>query len=454
MGAPMQTRLHTLVARMTSLVLLASPSLALVPQDPPPPPPPPPAPAPATDPVGFRKLDLPAALALAQTERKALLLAFVDRATEDGQKIASDTWTDAVMLRWLDARVIALELDPRRDTELARKYGITKGATTLVCTTAGEEVERWEGPVAARELMPAMQPYLKGGEALAAARKALSEDPASARARMKLGTAYAGMRLMPKAAESYLAAWDQGAGQAEFAEERRGELVSRLSELASRDQTLKREVARRRDEVRERLMRFTEGDDSLAFALDLASLNTGLLQPAKQYEVLLALRARANTSPALLAASFPDAVAHFLAREGRWVELLEARGDALAYFEVNCAAWRREHDAALAREDLQPAGLPTSDPILVRRAAILAQASLYVEALVRTTQSAVARELAELVAGFDRRPTTCLVLSGALERGGDTQGKELFLAQGRKLLDEKDRAELELLLQRATARGR
>lgn len=453
MGAPMQTRLHALVARLTSLVVLASPSLALVPQDPPTPTPTP-TPAPAIDPVGFRKLELSAALVAAAAEKKVVLLAFVDRGSDEGRKMASETWADPVMLRWLEARVVGLELDLKRDAALAERYGVTGNAATLVCTPAGDEIERWEGAVAAGELMSAMQRYLKGGEGLAAARKAWREDPASARARMKLGEAYAGMRILPKAGESYLAAWDQGAGQVEFAEERRYELVARLTELASRDQGLRREVARRRDEVRERLLRFAEGDDSLSLALDLAALNTGLLQPAKQYDVLLALRAREGTPPAVLAASFSDAVAHYLHREGRFKELLEARGDALAHFEATYAKWRPEYDKALAREDLPPTGLPASDPLLVRRAAILAQASLYVEALVRTGQGKAGHELAELVASFDPRPTTYLVLSGALERGGDAALKELFLTQGRKLLNEQERAELELLLQRAAGRGR
>lgn len=449
MAAPMQTRLHALAVRLTSLVVLVSPGLALVPQDPPPP-----QPAPATDPVGFRKLDLAAALKAAEAEKKVVLLAFVDRESDDGRKMASETWGDAVMLRWLEARVVGLELEFKRDAALAERYGVTGSAATLVCTPAGEEIERWEGVVAARELMPKMQPYLKGGEALAAARRAWREDPASARARMKLGEAYAGMRILPKAAECYLQAWDEGAGQAEFAEERRNELVSRLCELASRDQGLKREVARRRDVVRDRLLRFAEGDDPLALALDLAALNTGLLQPAKQYDVLLALRAREGTPPAVLAASFSDNVAFFLQREGRWKELLEARGDALAHFDATYGKWRADYDKALAREDLPPSGLPAADPLIVRRSALLAQAGVFVEALVRTEQAKAAFELAELVANFDPRPTTYLVLSGALERGGDAERKELFLVQGRKLLSEKERAELELLLQRAAGRGR
>lgn len=449
MAAPMPTRLLALAVRLTSLVLLAGPGLALAPQDPPSP-----TPAPATDPVGFRKLELPAALAAAEAEKKVVLLAFVDHESDDGRRMASETWGDAVMLRWLEARVVGLELDCKRDAALAERYGVTGSAATLVCTPAGDEIERWEGVIAARELMPKVQPYLKGGEALAAARKAWREDPASARARMKLGEAYAGMRILPKAGESYLAAWDQGTGQPEFAEERRNELVSRLCELAARDQALKREVARRRDAVRDRLLRFAEGDDSLSLALDLAALNTGLMQPAKQYDVLLALRAREGTPPAVLAASLPDSVAFFLQREGRWKELLEARGDPLAHFEATYVKWRAEYDKALAREDLPPSGLPPADPLIVRRSAILAQASVFVEALVRTGQAKSALELAELVASFDLRPTTYLVLSGALERGGDAERKELFLLQGRKLLGEKDRAELELLLQRAAGRGR
>lgn len=422
-----------------------------------------PAPAPATGDVGYRTISIAAAQTAALSEKRALVIGFYDSRSEAGRSFDAAVLRDAVLVRWLDARTVALRFDLASAPPLALELGVEGDGAVVLCTAGLGEVERWSGAVEPRTLMAAMQPLLKHVDFMAPARSRVKENPTSALARALLGDCYIDILQHERAIEHFLWAWDNGANEPEFVQMRREVTIYKLGQMANRMKPVRRELVTRRDALAARLLEPKEGDAQLEIALDLAALNSALVTPEKQLETWRALKAKGNVAPEVLAASFSDMVAQSLFRERRFEEFLAGRPNFLADFDVRYRALaedlaRAAAEAEQAAKEGRPAPEPKSkgiDPFEVRRTSTLAAASMHVEALAATGRGSDASALCGVVLGVDRRPAAFVTLAGAATRGGlGTLHEELIARARRELTDPAELAQFESLFANAKARAR
>ena len=417
-----------------------------------------PAPAPATGDLGWRRVTVEAAQEAAKSEKRALVLGFYDSSSEAGRAFDAKVLQDAVFVRWLEARTVALRLDLASQPVLARALSIEGPGTVVVCTSALEEVERWSSEIEPRALMTAMQPMLKHVDFMAPARTRVKENPKSAMARALLGDTYIDCLMHDRAIEHYLWAWDHGASEPEFAQMRREVTIYKLGQMANRLKPVRKELVTRRDAATARLLAPQEGDVRLELARDVAALNSALIAPERQLETWSALRTQDKVDPSVLRASFPDMLAQYLFRERRFEEFLAGRGDVLADFDARYVALTKDLAAQAAAATPQVGTAEPKqgiDPLEVRRTSLLASASMHVEALASLARTKDAGALASLVLGFDRRAAAFATLAGAAARGNAPELHEELVARARKeLTNATELAQFESQLAGAKSRAR
>lgn len=420
-----------------------------------------PAPSPEARELGWRRVTAEAAQEAAKTEKRALVLGFYDSASEAGRAFDAKVLQDAVFVRWLEARTVALRLDLASQPALARSLAIEGPGAVVVCTSAVEEVERWGSDVEPRALMTAMQPMLKHVDFMAPARTRVKQNPKSAMARALLGDTYIDCLMHDRAIEHYLWAWDNGGNEPEFAQMRREATIYKLGQMANRLKPVRKELVTRRDAATARLLAPQEGDVRLELARDVAALNSALIAPERQLETWNALRQQEKVEPSVLSASFPDMLAQYLFRERRFEEFLAGRGDVLADFDARYVVLAKElaAEAAAAAAGGQQ-GDPTQpkegiDPLEVRRTSLLASASMHVEALASLARTKDAGALASLVLGVDRRPAAYATMAGAAARGNAVELHDELIARARKeLTNAAELAQFESQLANVKSRAR
>lgn len=422
------------------------------------------APAPLQQPadIGYRALSLEAAQSAARDEKRALVVGFFDSRSEAGRSLDAKLLQDAVFVRWLAARTVAVRLDLATAPTLATTLGVEGPGAVVLCTSGLAEVERWGPGIEPPSLMAAMQPLLKHVDFMAPARARVKENPQSALARALLGDCYIDVLQHERAIEHYLWAWDHGANEPEFAQMRREVTIYKLGQMANRMKPVRKELVTRRDALVARLLEPREGDVPLELARDIAALNSALVAPEKQLETWRALKAKDKVAPEVLAASFSDLLAQYLFRERRYEEFLSGRPDFLADFDARYRVL--EHDLAQAAADASKAkesgGVPQApkgeiSALEVRRTSTLAAAAMHVEALALVGRGPDASALCAIVLGVDRRAAAYATLAGAATRGGMTPLHEELVARARKeLADPAELAQLETLLSNAKARTR
>ncbi len=420
-----------------------------------------PVPAPVTGEIGYRQVSVADAQAAALSEKRALVIGFYDSRSDAGRGFDAAVLRDAVLVRWLEARTVALRLDLASAPPLAAQLGVEGDGAVVLCTAGLGEVERWTGALEPRLLMAGIQPMLKHVDFMAPARARVKQNPESALARALLGDCYIDVLLHERAIEHFLWAWDNGANEPEFVQMRREATIYKLGQMANRMKPVRKELVTRRDALAARLLEPKEGDARLELALDLAALNFALLAPEKQLETWRALKAKGNVAPEVLAASFSDLVAQSLFRERRFEEFLAGRPAFLTDFDARYRVLAEElvrvaAEAEKAAKEGQPAPEPKGiDPFELRRTSTLVAASMHVEALAATGRGPDASALCAVVLGVDRRPAAFVMLAGAATRGGLGNLQEELVARARKeLTDTAELALLESLLANAKARAR
>jgi len=132
-----------------------------------------------TKPVGLRALDFPAAQAAAQSEKRPVLVLFCD-----GEKqcaaISTSMLKEVKLRQWLDATLVAIQVDKSAETTLAAKFRIRATPTYLFLDAKGVELDRLVGARDSKALRTEGEELLKGGdplERLQKRRKGRESDP-------------------------------------------------------------------------------------------------------------------------------------------------------------------------------------------------------------------------------------------------------------------------------------
>jgi hypothetical protein len=423
-----------------------------------------PAPAPAPAGIGYRSISVEAAQAAARDEKRALVVGCFDSRSEAGRAFDAQVLQEAVFVRWLEARTVALRLDLASSPALAATLGVEGPGAVILCTSGLAEVERWSGAIETRALMAAMQPMLKHVDFMAPVRARVKANPQSAMARALLGDCYIDILQHERAIEHFLWAWDHGASEPEFAQMRREVTIYKLGQMANRMKPVRKELVTRRDALSAALLEPREGDDRLEIARDVAALNSALVTPEKQLETWRALKAKEQVPTDVLVASFPDVLSQYLFRERRFEEFLAGRPNVLSDFDARYRVLENELAQAAADKEqaaretgAAPAGRKAGiEPLEVRRTSTLAAAAMHVEALANVGRADDASALCALVLGVDRRAGAYAALAGAAMRGNLTSLHEELVARARKeLTDPAEKTQFETLLSNAAkARAR
>lgn len=355
---------------------------------------------PAPSPSGFRPLGFDAALIQAQALSVPLLVDFYDPASDEWTVMKRVTWGDPVTLRWLEARVVAVQFEFSREAELAQRLGVTSPATCVFLTPEGLEIDRLRGFVDARTFMTEGQGIVNCMKHVGPARLALDADRLNPVARVDLGLAYLSCRRLARALEEVLWAWDHGYERVDFREARLSELPLVIKRVLAAYPGGRQAVIERRDQLQKRLLAFEEGADSVRLAREVSALNTGLFAEKKQLELFNDLRARPKVPREVLEALYCRMLVDMLIRDKRWSELLDGRGDVLLWLDSEYLTLR-EVAAAVERGE-QGLGI-SADALSIRRNGALHLAGGYVEALFSTGKAREASEAIDLVLLHDAR---------------------------------------------------
>jgi hypothetical protein len=352
-------------------------------------------------PVGFRTLDFEAALRVAKANSRPILVDFYDAHSSEWKVMQQLTWGDPVMLRWLDARFVALQFDLAAQPELARRLKVERAPTTVFLAPSGLEVDRIVGFLEARPFMAEGQAILHCVDKVGAERVALDADPTNPVAHVELGRAFMACARYVPALERMLWAFDHGAKRPDFRDARREHLPLILRQLIARYPGARQPLIERRDRLQAELLAFKEGADSVNLAADLSALNTALTAERKQLQLFEQLMARPNTPRPVLEALYTKLLVDLLVRERRWPELLAGRGDVLVWLDreyVGIAALVSELAATQERTPQR-----SEEALMVRRNGVLFAASNCVEALLSTGKPDEARQAVDLVLLHDPR---------------------------------------------------
>ena len=379
---------------------------------------------PVQGPRAFRELGLEPALAAAREERKLVLLAFYRPGTPETKVMDTLTWEHAVCVRWLADRVVALKVDADAHPDWLARFGVTELPATLFLTAEGLEIERLVGVADADTVMGVGRASVKCGPLVSAARVLLASAPDDPELHVQLARAYATCGRYDRSAEEFLWAWDHGAGVPAFDAYRSRLLAYEANNLSRYYKPIRREFARRREALRARLFEWREGDDAVALARDLSSINSGLEADEQQEQVWSAARQSDKASEAVVRTLFTERLLSRLAREKRHAELLAGCGDALAYLDQLYAELTRRSVAAEAERNTAPSDPDEPlvrrgiDAIEVQRNGNLSTAGALLTALCATGNDKDAREVSRMVQVYDSRAQAILVLMRAACEGG------------------------------------
>jgi tetratricopeptide (TPR) repeat protein len=382
-------------------------ALALLAQDRPP------------SPAGFRALDFDAALAAAKADSRPLLVDFYDPASNEWKVMQALTWNDPVMLRWLDARFVAVQFDITAQPELAKRLQVERAPTSVLLTHTGLEVDRIVGFLEAKPFMAEGQGILHCVDKVGAERTALDADPTNPAAHVELGRAFMACGRYPRALECLLWAFDHGARRPDFREARLAMLPMHFRQLIARYPGARQQLLERRDRSQAELLAFKEGADSVALALDITALNTALTAERKHLQLFEQLLARPDTPRSVLEALYSKLLVDLLVRERRWPELLAGRGDVLVWLDreyVELAALARE----LATTD-ERTPERSEEGLSVRRNGVLFAGANCVEALLCTGKPQEARQALDIILLHDARAHAHSALLRACLGGKDLE---------------------------------
>jgi hypothetical protein len=170
-------------------------------------------------PVGLRPLDFEAAQQAARIEHKPILMLFCADSKEC-QKLSSTTLTERHLRTWMDEKVVAIQVDPRQEVELARRYRVRTTPTFLFADAKGTELDRIMGVRDSKGLRTEGDEILKGGDPLERLQKRRKGREADPDLRLRYADILSDRALLEQALTEYLAVHALGgtAGQAAFDE--------------------------------------------------------------------------------------------------------------------------------------------------------------------------------------------------------------------------------------------
>jgi len=393
-------------------------------------------------PVGFRSLELDAALAAARAEDRVLLVDFFDADSTEWQVMQKTTWQDPVITRWLDARLVAVQYDIRTHQEAAKQLGVVSAPTCLFLTGRGYEIDRVVGLVEARPLMTEGQSILRCGDRVADARILLANDADNPDGRLQLAIAYLGCGRQARALQELLWLWDHGGERPDYRARRLDELPRYLSRVVLQYPAAREPLVQRRDAAQAALENPTEGVDLAAVAADISALNTALGAERKQLQLFERFLVQPGTPRPVVEALFNKLVVDALVRDKRWDVLLAGRGDVSVwldreYIEVSALVRKIAENKAAGPAESEEA-------LMVMRNGLVFEASSYVEALCSTGATQRAKDAIDVVLLNDPRMHSHQVLIRACVRGKALDLARAVLERAPSGSDD-DAAELEKL---------
>jgi hypothetical protein len=407
----------------------------------------------------FRDLGVDGALAAALAEKKPAVIYFRGAGDPACERMEREVFTDPTLSRWLAEQTVAVRIDLDGAEETQRRFAVESVPSVVFLLASGQELDRLGGFRTAQEVFEEAPKIVRGGEALAEARRRFAESAATPLAHVKFARVLAALERHGAALERYLWAWDNGAFDPSFARDRSKVVPLEIASLAQRYKPAHRALVERRNAAGVALGELAEGADGVRLARDFGSINVALKKERETLEVFDALASGGKAPQPVLAALLDEGVAPLLASAGRFTDLLAARGDVLAHFDLLVAQYARDvADASayaqLAESSSTPDAVDTAQRVIeIRRNQTVSEAATYCEALVATGAKDTAREVAARIGRAIPRARTYFALARGAAEGGDVELARAIGAAGLAALsDAQDREELVRLLERLEER--
>ncbi len=403
-----------------------------------------PAQEPAPGPAGFHALTFEAALEAAKAEKHWVLVDFFSAGAPESKLNDELLWKDDIVRRWLDARVIAIHVEVKEQAGLAARYSVVSTPLTLIVDTDGVEAERLLGTQQPREFAQRASEIMRTASAIAYVRKQFLEAPDCAKLHLQLGQTFFDTKRFDAALSEYLNVWDRADTDLDAVALKRRTLPGLLGNVLRAYPAARRELAPRRDAVRERLFKPAEGEDLVALAYAVTGLNLALGADDRQLETFRSLRDRPEVPRDAVKVLFTEGCATILLQQRKFQELLDARGDVLAQMQELYADLARDIEGAAAKTDPEFDRARAATRHEQRRAGLSILGGMYMEALCSVGKEQDARGMVALVVAHDPRGRAYAALLGGASRGGRKDlAREIADAGNAALTDPAERERLE-----------
>ena len=164
--------------------------------------------------VHFHDLSVDEALERAAVEEKVVFVDFFTTWCVPCKEMDKTTFKDSDVAAWLAEHTVALKIDAEaNDTNaaLAQRYGVRSFPNYVFITPDGDVMDRITGKRLPEQFIKDSESVLRGENAIARARRALSEgNPDNPMLRSKLADAYVEMGQYEDALREYLWCFDEG----------------------------------------------------------------------------------------------------------------------------------------------------------------------------------------------------------------------------------------------------
>jgi thioredoxin-related protein len=224
----------------------------------------------------FKDLSYDQAVANAAQQKKLVFIDFYTTWCGPCKMLDQTTLKDAWVRTWLAEHTVALKIDAEKELKLAEKLKVEYYPTLIFLNSEGKQVERVSGYVSAKDFRSIARDLPKGITELVRTQQELSKTPNDPNGRLVLAAALKRKGLIPDAFKEYIWCLDNGTEHdPAFAQQRDGQVIEDLLEIAELHEPARDEMFRRRDAAERRILddRPQPGDVALFAQVSLAFMD-------------------------------------------------------------------------------------------------------------------------------------------------------------------------------------
>jgi hypothetical protein len=209
----------------------------------------------------FLELGFAEALEQARAARRHVLVQFVSTRSEPSWWRDQAKWMDWLVQAWLAEYMVSIQLDAKKESELAARYGVEEEPTILILKPDGSEIDRIVGRVEAKAFLEIATCAVSGKSQLRQLDDVIAQEPHEMRLWLDRGRVHLRAGSEDAALKDFLVAFDCVALDPAFVGVRGGSLLPEIIDLGRRYPPALEALRERREALKRQL----NGDSSVGW---------------------------------------------------------------------------------------------------------------------------------------------------------------------------------------------